>query len=73
MNNENNHTIIRIHDVIKKIGRSRSGIYQMINEGVFPKPIPLGARSVGWLEADINNWINKKIAESKQPKMETAQ
>jgi len=29
--------------------------------GTFPKSIPLGARAVGWLESDINKWIEEQI------------
>ena len=25
--------------------------------GKFPRPIPLGERAVGWLEAEIDSWI----------------
>ena len=55
------HKILRLPDVKKKIGRSRSGIYLMISQGIFPKPIALGPRSVGWLESDIDDWINERI------------
>jgi prophage regulatory protein len=33
--------------------------------GEFPASISLGGRSVGWLEEDINNWLNQKIEESR--------
>jgi prophage regulatory protein len=43
---------------------SRSSIYLNISKGTFPKPIHLGARSVGWLESDIDNWIDARIQAS---------
>jgi len=32
----------------------------------FPRPISLGGRSVGWLEEEINEWLEKKIEASRK-------
>jgi len=34
--------------------------------GTFPKAIKLGARSVGWLESEINAWIEAQVAASRK-------
>lgn len=31
----------------------------------FPKTISLGKRSVGWVESEINDWIQDRIDESR--------
>ena len=49
--------IIRVRDVVERIGVSRSTLYQWVSEGRFPPSIPLGARAVGWREADVDEWI----------------
>jgi prophage regulatory protein len=54
--------ILRFPAVIERTGLSRSTIYLQISKGNFPKPISLGANSVGWLESEIDDWINSKIA-----------
>ncbi|SGY84977.1 Phage transcriptional regulator, AlpA [Moritella viscosa] len=36
-----------------------------MSQGEFPKSISLGARAIGWLEADINQWLEDKITASK--------
>lgn len=59
------HEILRLPEVIKITGRSRSSIYADIAEGAFPAPIGLGARAVGWLKSDVNFWIEEKITASK--------
>jgi len=41
---------LRRKQVETRTGLSRSTIYQYIKDGVFPKPVPLGPRAVGWLE-----------------------
>lgn len=53
--------LIRLDEVLNKTGLSRSTIYKYIAEGVFPKSIPLGYQSVGWLESEVNDWILAKI------------
>jgi prophage regulatory protein len=50
--------VVRMHGLLFRIGLSKSEIYRRIQAGTFPKPIPLGARAVGWLESDINTWID---------------
>ena len=54
--------IIRLPEVMARTGLSRSTIYSFIASGNFPKSIKLGARSIGFIETDINDWISSKIA-----------
>ena len=56
-----NHTILRLPAVQTKSGLSRSTIYSFISQGKFPKPIHLGARSVGWVSTEIDAWIESRI------------
>ena len=44
-------------------GLGRSTIYKYISEDWFPKPLPLGGRSVGWLESEVHEWILARIEE----------
>ena len=53
--------ILRLPDVISRVGLRRASIYLHISKGSFPKPISLGARAVGWLESDIDGWIAARI------------
>jgi len=56
-------SILRLPDVIKKTALSRSVIYDMIAKGLFPKQVKLTKRSSGWLQSEIDQWINDRIAE----------
>lgn len=47
------HTIYRLPTVKAETGYSRSTIYLRISEGLWPKPISLGGRSVGWPAAEV--------------------
>jgi len=53
--------ILRRKQVQMRTGLSRSTIYQYIKDGVFPKPVPLGPRAVGWLESDVSEWIAGRV------------
>ncbi len=57
--------IIRLPAVKEITGLSRSSIYLRMSLGTFPKNISLGGRAVGWLESEINQWLDQCIAESK--------
>lgn len=55
--------IIRPAAAVTKSGLSRSKMYEEIAAGRFPKPIDLGPRSRGFVEAEIDAWIEARIAE----------
>jgi len=59
-------SILRLPAVLARTGLSRSTIYLRISEGRFPKPVSLGGRAVGWVEAEINAWLNRQIEHSRQ-------
>lgn len=56
--------VIKLKEVIKRTAKSKSSIYLGVAEGTFPKPISLGARAVGWIDQEVTDWINQRIAES---------
>ena len=55
------HTILRLPDVKRSTGLSRGTIYLRITQGTFPKPVSLGGRAVGWLEAEVQQWLERRI------------
>jgi prophage regulatory protein len=57
--------VLRLPRVTEATGLPRSTIYLKISKKLFPAPILLGARSVGWLESDIHNWIEQQIKQSR--------
>jgi prophage regulatory protein len=54
--------IIRKKELPKFTGLQRTAIDDLIRVGSFPKPIPLGERSVGWLESEVLEWQASRIA-----------
>ncbi|MEQ9083792.1 MAG: AlpA family transcriptional regulator [Alcanivorax sp.] len=55
--------IMRLTEVIQTTGLARSSIYSRMTEGSFPRPVPLGARSVGWVSEEIQDWVESRIQE----------
>jgi prophage regulatory protein len=64
------NVILRLPAVRQRTGLSRSTIYQRVVQGTFPAPISLGARAVGWLESEVDDWIASKITASRKPTSE---
>lgn len=59
--------LIRIKELIKITGLSKSYIYQLAKENHFPKPIRLveGGIASAWVLSEINSWIDSRIADRK--------
>lgn len=50
--------LLRLPEVIRRVGLRRSAIYQRMSEGRFPKCRSLGPKCSVWVEAEINAWID---------------
>ena len=48
---------LRLPEVIRRTGLSRSTIYLRVNKGTFPAPLKIGIRAIAWLEAEIDAWL----------------
>jgi prophage regulatory protein len=68
-------TILRRKQVEARIGLSRGTIYARLRfnpkrpgdfDPTFPKPVSIGAKAVGWVESEINDWLNAKIHKSRK-------
>lgn len=64
--------ILRRPEVQRRTGLSAAAIYARMDPSApeylpdFPTPISLGARAVGWIEAELNAWLQKQIEVSRQ-------
>ncbi len=55
---------IKLDEVIYRTGLKTTSIYTLMNQGRFPKNIKLTNDRVGWLESDIDRWIDERIKAS---------
>lgn len=58
--------ILRLGDVVKQTGLSKSSLYRMMKEEKFPQPIRLTEYATGWLLSDICQWKRERIEASRQ-------
>jgi prophage regulatory protein len=58
--------ILRLPIVLDRTGLSRSTVYLRVSEGKFPRPVSLGARAVGWIETEVEEWIAGQIEVSRE-------
>ena len=56
-------TVLRRREVEARVGLKKSDLYARMAAGEFPRPIPLGARAVGWLEEEVDAWVTARVAE----------
>ena len=68
-------TILRRKQVEARTGLSRSTIYAKMRRNpkrpsdydpTFPKPVSVGAKAVGWIEAEIDAWLTAQIEKSRK-------
>lgn len=66
--------ILRRKQVEARTGLSRSSIYARLRHNpkrpgdydpTFPKPVSVGAKAVGWVEAEIEAWLTAQIHKSR--------
>lgn len=54
--------IMRLPEVLKARGRSRSSHYQDVADGLFTKPVLIGSRSVGWPSSEVQVLVEAQIS-----------
>jgi len=66
-----NQRICRLPEVIARTGLPRSTIYELMLNDEFPLQVRLARRTVGWVESEIEDWIDNRINASRQDKSVT--
>jgi prophage regulatory protein len=54
---------LRRRDLTERYNLPRSTIYDLVAKGLFPKPIRLGVRAVGWSVAELEEWERSRAAD----------
>lgn len=64
---------IRLPEVKKLVGFSTTKIYEMASQGLFPKQVPLGGRSVAWVKSEVLQWNSEKLAAARGQASDTSE
>lgn len=51
--------LIKLDEVMKRTGISKSFIYKQIKDGTFPPPYKLSPFAARWSEAELSEWIDR--------------
>lgn len=60
-------TIIDLARVTAKTTLGRSTVYAYMKAGKFPAPVQVSARRVGWVESEVDAWVEARV-ESREAK-----
>ena len=52
--------ILRCKEVLLRTGLSRATIYRLVAKGWFPSPVKLSKTAVGWIEAEVEDWLSSR-------------
>jgi len=63
-----NDRVLRWPEVKHRVGICRSHVHYLVTQGKFPAPIKLSERASGWLEHEINEWLENRVSASRQGK-----
>ena len=53
---------LRLPEVLKLVGVTRSTLYRWMDAGTFPKQIQLASRTVVWNEQEVTKWMEDRMA-----------
>ncbi|MDT0205762.1 helix-turn-helix transcriptional regulator [Serratia marcescens] len=59
-------SLIRLSDVQRRTGYSKAWIYRLMSQGKFPASVKIGTRAIAFIESEIDDWVNQRIAESRK-------
>ncbi len=60
--NNDNAVLVSLNDASKMTSLSRTMLNRYRSEGRFPVAVPLGDRRVAFVKAEVEAWINQRIA-----------
>ncbi|MEN3257592.1 AlpA family transcriptional regulator [Sodalis endosymbiont of Spalangia cameroni] len=53
-------------EACRRTGLCRSWLYHLIRAGEFPQPVKIGSYAVAFIESEVDEWINLRIAKSRK-------
>jgi prophage regulatory protein len=59
--------ILRFKEVLHRTGLKKTMFYDLIKKRKFPEQVSLGARAVGWLEHQVDEWIRNRHSAKRRP------
>ena len=57
--------ILKAKEVAERVSISTSQVYRLARDGRFPKPVKITENRSGWLETEVDQWIDECIRRSR--------
>ena len=57
--------ILKAKDVAERVSISTSQVYRLARDGRFPEPVKITEKRSGWLETEVDQWIDECIRRSR--------
>lgn len=51
--------LIRLPEVMARVGFKKSMIYQLMSEGRFPQSLRISVKCTVWIESEIEAWVHR--------------
>jgi prophage regulatory protein len=61
MTTETPDRILRLAEVLRRTGLTRSTLYRKIMAGSFPRQVSISTRCIGWHESAVNGWVRNPM------------
>ena len=58
--------LLRLPEILRRVPYSEAHIWRLEQAGKFPRRAHLGANRVAWVEAEINDWVDKCLRRREQ-------
>ena len=59
--------ILRPHKAADRVGYSKSHVMRLEREGKFPQRVRLGPNAIGFIEDEVDEWVQARIDERDVP------
>ena len=56
--------LLRLPQVMEMTGLRKTKIYELHAEGAFPQRVKITGHSVGWIEAEVQAWLARRVENS---------
>ena len=57
--------ILKAKEVAERVSISTSQVYRLARDGRFPKPVKITENRSGWLETEVDQWIDECVRRSR--------
>jgi prophage regulatory protein len=61
MQSNREERFIRLPEVVRRVGISRSSVWLWVRQGRFPRPVRVGPRVTCWRESEVDRWIAERV------------